>query len=195
MNSTILEQKNNSVSTKAIYLQFSGSVHQPTNRVNTSNLQPNVSQQIQRTRQIGMVSENDTSPSPASLRAKILRCFAKKYILLCLLCGGLCLTLGVLYLVIFFLLTRYTTSLHYFQTLPTYIPAVVVSNNGIRNGSRTLTFEETETLPLKECNGQDCQRYVKINEVRIQVIYLTLRNQLYSTLIYRRCISNAITDL
>ena len=121
-------------------------MNQPTNRVNTSNLQPNVSQQIQRTRQIGMVSEDDTSPSPASLRAKILRCFAKKYILLCLLCGGLCLTLGVLYLVIFFLLTRYTTSLHYFQTLPTYIPAVVVSDNVIPNGSRTLTFEETENI-------------------------------------------------
>ena len=104
-------------------------MNQPTNRVNTLDLQPNISQQIQRTRQIGMVSENDPSPSPASLRAKILRCFAKKYILLCLLCGGLCLTLGVLYLVIFFLLTRYTTSLHYFQTLPTYIPAVVVSDN------------------------------------------------------------------
>ena len=115
-----------------------------------------------------MVSENDPSPSPASLRAKILRCFAKKYILLCLLCGGLCLTLGVLYLVIFFLLTRYTTSLHYFQTLPTYIPAVVVSHNGIRNGSRTLTFEEAETLPLKECNNQDCQRYVNIKHVSRQ---------------------------
>ena len=139
-----------------------------------------------------MVSEDDTSPTPASLRAKILRCFAKKYILLCLLCGGLCLTLGVLYLVIFFLLTRYTTSLHYFQTLPTYIPAVVVSDNVIPYGSRTLTFEETETLPLKECNDQDCQRYVNIffcniNEVIIQIMYLTFRNQLYSPLIYRRC--------
>ena len=68
-----------------------------------------------------------SSPAPRTLRSKILRCFAKKYILLCLLCGGCCLTLGILYLVIFFLLGRYTTSLHYFQTLPTYIPAVVVS--------------------------------------------------------------------
>ena len=150
-------------------------MHQPTNRVNSSNLQPNVSQQIQRTRQIGMVSEDDTSPSPASLRAKILRCFAKKYILLCLLCGGLCLTLGVLYLVIFFLLTRYTTSLHYFQTLPTYIPAVVVSHNGIRNGSRTLTFEEAETLPLKERNNQDCQRYVNISFCKINTVNLRIR--------------------
>ena len=145
-------------------------MNQPTNRVNTSNLQPNVSQQIQRTRQIGMVSEDDTSPTPASLRAKILRCFAKKYILLCLLCGGLCLTLGVLYLVIFFLLTRYTTSLHYFQTLPTYIPAVVVSDNDIPNGSRTLTFEETETLPLRECNNQGYLRYVNILSFKMTYI-------------------------
>ena len=123
---------------------------QSSNRVNASILPPNISQQIQRTRQIGMVSENDASASPASLKAKILRCFAKKYILLCLLCGGLCLTLGVLYLVIFFLLTRYTTSLHYFQTLPTYIPAVVVSKEVIHNGCLTLkktaTFTSTETI-------------------------------------------------
>ena len=50
----------------------------------------------------------------------------KKYVLLCCLCGGLCLALGILYLVIYFVLGRYTTSLHYFQTLPLYIPAIVV---------------------------------------------------------------------
>ena len=51
----------------------------------------------------------------------------KKYVWLCCLCGGLCLALGILYLVIYFVLGRYTTSLHYFQTLPLYIPAIVVS--------------------------------------------------------------------
>ena len=121
-----------------IFANFLGSIIQASSRVNTSISHPNLNQQIQRTRQIGMVSENNTSSSPASLRAKILRCFAKKYILLCLLCGGLCLTLGILYLVIFFLLTRYTTSLHYFQTLPTYIPAVVVSIETIAEIKQTV---------------------------------------------------------
>ena len=115
-----------------------GTVYQSANRVSTS-IPPCSSQHVQRARNMGMVSANDIpSSSSESLRAKILRCFAKKYILLCLLCGGLCLTLGVLYLVIFFLLTRYTTSLHYFQTLPTYIPAVVVSIETIAEIKQTV---------------------------------------------------------
>ena len=109
-------------------------------RVNTSFSSVNNIPQIQRTRHIGTVSETDAPSSSMSLRAKILRCFAKKYILLCLLCGGLCLTLGVLYLVIFFLLTRYTTSLHYFQTLPTYIPAVVVSKTKYDNRTHNTQY-------------------------------------------------------
>ena len=104
-------------------------VVQTSNRVNLTLTSSNGSQQIQRSGQRRIAVENDTPSSSRSLREKVLRCFAKKYILLCLLCGGLCLSLGVLYLVIFFLLSHYTTSLHYFQTLPTYIPAVVVSKS------------------------------------------------------------------
>lgn len=48
----------------------------------------------------------------------------KKYVLMCGLCGGLCLALGIMYIVIFFLLDRYTTSLHYFQTMPTWVPSI-----------------------------------------------------------------------
>ena len=59
--------------------------------------------------------------------SSIWKSLRKKYVLLCCLCGGLCLTLGILYLVIYFVLGRYTTSLHYFQTLPLYIPSIVVS--------------------------------------------------------------------
>ena len=59
----------------------------------------------------------------------IWKSMKKKYVLLCCLCGGLCLALGILYMVIYFVLGRYTTSLHYFQTLPLYIPAIVVSFN------------------------------------------------------------------
>ena len=63
-------------------------------------------------------------PLTASSIWKSLR---KKYVLLCCLCGCLCLALGILYLVIYFVVGRYTSSLHYFQTMPLYIPAIVVS--------------------------------------------------------------------
>ena len=57
----------------------------------------------------------------------LINCLAKKYILLCCVSGGVCITLGILYLTIFFILRKYTSSMHYFQTMPTYIPGVVVS--------------------------------------------------------------------
>ena len=42
------------------------------------------------------------------------------------LSGGLCILLGVLFLVIHFLVVSRTSSLQYFQTIPAYIPAIVV---------------------------------------------------------------------
>ena len=59
--------------------------------------------------------------------SSIWKSLRKKYVLLCCLCGGLCVALGILYLVIYFVLGRYTTSMHYFQTMPLYIPSIVVS--------------------------------------------------------------------
>ena len=56
----------------------------------------------------------------------VCKSFARKYVLLCCLCGGLQVTLGALYLAIYFVLDGYTTSLHYFQTLPTYVPSIPV---------------------------------------------------------------------
>ena len=52
----------------------------------------------------------------------------KKYVLLCWLCGILCLGLAAVYLTVYFLLEANTTSLHYFQTMPTYVPSIPVSN-------------------------------------------------------------------
>ena len=60
-------------------------------------------------------------------RDNLCKSFARKYVLLCCLCGGLQVILGALYLAIYFVLEWYTTSLHYFQTLPTYVPAIPVS--------------------------------------------------------------------
>jgi hypothetical protein len=50
----------------------------------------------------------------------------KKYVLLSWVCGALCVLLGVLFLVIHVLVVTRTTSLEYFQTIPAYIPAVMV---------------------------------------------------------------------
>ena len=59
--------------------------------------------------------------------SSIWKSLRKKYVLLCCLCGGLCMALGILYLVIYFVLGKYTSSMHYFQTMPLYIPSIVVS--------------------------------------------------------------------
>ena len=50
----------------------------------------------------------------------------RKYVILSWLSGGLCILLGVLFLVIHFLVVSRTSSLQYFQTIPAYIPAIVV---------------------------------------------------------------------
>lgn len=79
----------------------------------------------------GMSSVNSCYFSPIPSRDTSSNCwlnfFSKKYILLCGICGGLCFSIGILYLAIFFILKNFTTSMQYFQTLPIYIPSVVVS--------------------------------------------------------------------
>ncbi len=58
----------------------------------------------------------------------LCKSLTRKYVLLCSLCGGLQIVLGALYLAIYFVLDNHTTSLHYFQTLPTYVPSIPVRN-------------------------------------------------------------------
>lgn len=50
----------------------------------------------------------------------------KKYVILCLICGGLSVLVGCLFIVIYFLFRSYTSSLQYFETIPTYIPSLMV---------------------------------------------------------------------
>ena len=47
--------------------------------------------------------------------------------LLCAACGGLAVVLGALFAVLYFVLRSYTSSLHYFETVPSYVASVVVS--------------------------------------------------------------------
>lgn len=51
----------------------------------------------------------------------------RKYVFWCCACGGLATVLGVLFLVVYFLLRYYTSTLGYFETIPTFIPATMVS--------------------------------------------------------------------
>lgn len=47
---------------------------------------------------------------------------------LCTACGGLAVLLGILFLAVYFMLRSYTSSLNYFETVPTYVPAAMVSS-------------------------------------------------------------------
>ncbi|GAB6020031.1 hypothetical protein CHUAL_002778 [Chamberlinius hualienensis] len=55
----------------------------------------------------------------------------KKYVILCCICGGSAVLLGIIFISIYFTLHYYTSSLQYFETIPTYAPAVVLIITGI----------------------------------------------------------------
>ncbi|XP_014281231.1 uncharacterized protein [Halyomorpha halys] len=62
------------------------------------------------------------SPSYSGLR---------KYVFLCSVCGGLASLLGGLFLGVYVILRTYTSSLGYFETIPTYIPAAMLLLTGL----------------------------------------------------------------
>lgn len=55
------------------------------------------------------------------------RSFWTKYCLLCTVCGSAATILAGIFLVVAALFRYYTTSIYYFETVPTYIPAILVS--------------------------------------------------------------------
>ena len=63
----------------------------------------------------------------AAQRRPWWRTVTRKYVILCWVCGGLAVLLGLLYVLLYFLLRAYTSSIHFFETIPTYVPACVVS--------------------------------------------------------------------
>lgn len=52
----------------------------------------------------------------------------KKYVIWCLVCGGFSCILGLLFLGVYFLLHSYTITVGNFETVPTFVPATLVSN-------------------------------------------------------------------
>lgn len=63
----------------------------------------------------------------------------RKYVFLCTACGSLSILLGALFLTVYFMLKSYTSSLNHFETIPTYVPSGMVSNN-IHNNIHILTI-------------------------------------------------------
>lgn len=52
----------------------------------------------------------------------------RKYVLWCLLCGGAAGLLGIMFLAVYFLIRNYTSSVAYFETVPTFVPSTLVSS-------------------------------------------------------------------
>ncbi|XP_049846658.1 uncharacterized protein LOC126299048 isoform X2 [Schistocerca gregaria] len=68
------------------------------------------------------------SPPPQALPHS---CWLRKYVFLCTACGGLSVLLGILFLTVYFMLRSYTSSLNYFETVPTYVPATMLIVTGL----------------------------------------------------------------
>lgn len=50
----------------------------------------------------------------------------RKYVFWCTICGGIATILGALFLAVYFMLRSYTSTLGYFETIPTFVPATMV---------------------------------------------------------------------
>uniref|UniRef100_A0A336L3C5 CSON015124 protein n=1 Tax=Culicoides sonorensis TaxID=179676 RepID=A0A336L3C5_CULSO len=49
----------------------------------------------------------------------------RKYVIWCLICGGTSLVLGLLFLAVYFLIRSYTSTVSYFETVPSFVPATL----------------------------------------------------------------------
>uniref|UniRef100_A0A182NGV0 Uncharacterized protein n=1 Tax=Anopheles dirus TaxID=7168 RepID=A0A182NGV0_9DIPT len=88
------------------------------------------------------ISEDDRGPplpprpAPRTRTAQRLEAASstsgvRKYVIWCLICGGISSLLGVLFLGIYFLLRSYTSTVGYFETVPTFVPATLLMLTGI----------------------------------------------------------------
>ncbi|XP_064471343.1 uncharacterized protein LOC135385765 isoform X2 [Ornithodoros turicata] len=64
-------------------------------------------------------------------RSSLWVIWLRKYVILCLVCGGSAVFVGVLFIAIYFTLRSYTSSLQFFETIPTYVPAAVLIATGL----------------------------------------------------------------
>ncbi|XP_035233487.1 uncharacterized protein LOC118205304 [Stegodyphus dumicola] len=59
------------------------------------------------------------------------KAWMKKYVISSLVCGGLSVFHGIVFIIIYLLLRSYTSSLQLFETIPTYVPGVVFILTGL----------------------------------------------------------------
>jgi hypothetical protein len=74
-------------------------------------------------------------------------------VLLCAACGGLAVVLGALFAVLYFVLRSYTSSLHYFETVPSYVASVVVSFTSA-HFHLTMWYQRGHLAQLERCKCQ-----------------------------------------
>lgn len=76
-------------------------------------------------------SLNVSAHRHAEARSSLWLIWLRKYVILCLVCGGSAVFVGVLFIAIYFTLKSYTSSLQFFETIPTYVPAAVLILTGL----------------------------------------------------------------
>lgn len=72
----------------------------------------------------------------------------KKYVVLCCLCGGLSAAVGSLFLAVHAVLSAHTASLALFETVPSYIPGIMVRGKD-RSLSTDLPLARPRTETMK----------------------------------------------
>ncbi|XP_070489808.1 transcription factor mef2A isoform X2 [Chironomus tepperi] len=65
---------------------------------------------------------SETVPHPPGVR---------KYVIWCLICGGILCLIGVMFLAVYFLLRSYTSTVGYFETVPPFVPATLLLLTGL----------------------------------------------------------------
>lgn len=91
----------------------------------------------------------------------------QKYVLLTVICGTLSIILGVLFITIYFIVRNTTTSLHYFETIPTYIPGVAMTITGIM----VMLFSKTNHR--KSCFVKICGCFCLLSSLLCVVVTVT----------------------
>lgn len=70
----------------------------------------------------------------------------KKYVVLCYLCGGLSAAVGSLFLAVHAILSAHTDSLALFETVPSYIPGIMVRDKN--QSGRIAKCIDLNVLPI-----------------------------------------------
>lgn len=70
----------------------------------------------------------------------------RKYVIWCLICGGILCLIGVMFLAVYFLLRSYTSTVGYFETIPPFVPSTLVSKKFILFNSVELNLAKKFSL-------------------------------------------------